>query len=82
MAKKASFPKRTLALVPPNLVKTSTSIKTGASSTVIFVIFTILANKPVNTDTLVSSLRILASAVVLARIVQGTLVNIFQAVAT
>lgn len=82
VAEKTSLPKRTLALIPPNLVMAGTSIETRASCTVIFVLFTILANKPVNTDALVSTLRILASAMVLARIVQGALVNIFQAVAT
>jgi len=59
-----------------------TSIEARTSSTIIFILFTILPDKPVNTNTLVSTLCILAGTMVLAGIIQAALINIFQTVAT
>jgi len=59
-----------------------TSIEARTSSTIILVLLAILPNKSVHTNTLVTTLCVLAGAVVLAGIVQAALINIFQAIAT
>lgn len=82
MAEKSSLSTRTFTFIASNLVVTSTSIKARASSTIILVLFTIFANKPIYTDTLIPSLSVLASPMVLTRIVQCTLINIFQTIAS
>jgi len=59
-----------------------TSIEARTSSTIILVLLAILPNKSVHTDALVTTLCVLAGAVVLAGIVQAALINIFQTVTT
>jgi len=82
VAQEPSLTKGTLALIATDFVMAGSSIKAWTSSTIIFVLFTVLPNKPVDTDALVPPLRVLTGAVVLAGVVQGALVHIFQAVAT
>jgi len=80
VAQKTCLSKRTLALISTNLIMAGTPIKARTPCAVIFVLFAILSNKPVDTNTLVSTLCILTGSMVLAGIVQTALINIIQAV--
>ena len=70
----------TLALVSPHLVVTSPSVLTRRDAAVVLVLLAVLPDEPVDTDTLVSALRVLAGPVVLAGVVESALVHILETV--
>lgn len=69
VAEQSSLSRGTFALIAPNLVMTSSSVQTRISCTVVFVLLAVLPNKPIHTNTLVTTFCVLAGAVVLAGVV-------------
>ena len=80
VADQAGLPLRALALVAAHLVVAGPAVQTGRDAAVVLVLLAVLPDEPVDTDTLVPALRVLAGPVVLAGIGQGALVHIVQAV--
>ena len=70
----------TLALVPPDLVVTGSSVPARGDAAVVLVLLAVLSDEAVDTDALVAALAVLAGPVVLAGVVEGALVHILEAV--
>ena len=80
VADEAGLPLRALALVATHLVVTGPAVQTGRDAAVVLVFLAVLPYEPVDADTLVAALRVLAGPVVLAGVGQSALVDIVQAV--
>ena len=80
VADQAGLTLRALTLVSANLVVAGPAVQTGRDGAVVLVLLAVLPDEPVDTDTLVAALGVLAGPVVLAGIVQGALVHVLQAV--
>jgi len=68
------------ALIPANLVVAGATILTGTVGTFIRVEFAVHSFKSVDTDALITTLSVLAGAMVLARLGSGALVDILSTV--
>jgi len=68
------------ALIPANLVVAGAAILTGTVGTLIRVEFAVHSFKSVDTDALITTLSVLAGAMVLARLGSGALVDILSTV--
>ena len=82
MTQQPRLPVRTHALVLAHLVHAGAAILAGVHLAVVLVLFTVGALESVDTDALVASLCVATSPVVLAGVVEGTLVHVLQTVST
>ena len=80
VANEASLAKWTLALVFANLVHAGSSRQARIDSTVVLVLLTVWSDETIDTDALVASFSVSASAMVLTGIVEGTLIHIVQTI--
>ena len=80
MAKETCLAWWAFALIPANLVVAGAAILTGTVGTLIRVEFAVHSFKSVDTDALITTLSVLAGAMVLARLGGGALVDILPTV--
>lgn len=80
MAKETCLAWWAFALIPANLVVAGATILTGTVGTFIRVEFAVHSFKSVDTDALITTLGVLAGAMVLARLGGGALVDILPTV--
>ena len=73
--------RRTLALVLADLVDAGAAVLALVHGAVVLVLLAVLPNEAVDADALVAALGVAAGAVVLARVVDGALVHVLEAVA-
>ena len=81
VADEAGLPLGALTLVPANFVMAGPTVQTGGDGAVVLVLLAVLPDEAVDADALVAALGVAAGAVVLARVVDGALVHVLEAVA-
>ena len=81
VAHQPRLPRRTLALVLADLVDAGAAVLALVHGAVVLVLLAVLPDEAVDADALVAALGVAAGAVVLARVVDGALVHVLEAVA-
>lgn len=80
MTKESSTSRRTFTFVPTNFINAGSTIRARVAGTFVHFELTALAFETINTNTIITPICILTRSMVLARIVQRTLVNILTTV--